>query len=374
MGNLMKIDYRQRMTLTTDSVRLKDIFLVFLKLGLFGFGGPAAHVAMMRQEVVEKRKWLSEQEFLDLWGAAQLIPGPNSTELAIHVGQKLRGWRGLLAAGVSFIVPAFLLVLSLAVFYHHFTNLNQIESFFFGIRPVILAIILDAVVKFRPSALKDINTHLIAVLSLILIYLGTHEVLLIFAVATGYACFVPSRVRSILMPLTDSSIFLYFVKVGSILFGSGYVLVSFLQSDLVDERMWLTQKQLLDAITVGQVTPGPVFTTATFIGYLLKGFKGALLATVGIFLPSFVLVAVSAPFLSRLQSSHIFRKFLDGVNAVSFALLIHVSITLGGKTFISGYSLAIGLLALLLLRRFKNLNSAWLILAAGLLTFFIPQP
>lgn len=379
MGILRKIDYCQRMNSSTNQVSLKDIFSVFLKLGLFGFGGPAAHVAMMRKEVVEKRNWLSQQEFLDLWGATQLIPGPNSTELAIHIGFELRRWSGLLVAGITFILPAFALVLLLAVFYHEFSHLGALQGILSGIRPVIIAIVLDALIKIRPQALKNSSTWLLALMSLILSFLGAQEVLLVLGLGLGYACFFPNRLNSFfLLPIaltsglqqvTGASVFLFFLKIGSVLFGSGYVLLAFLQSELVDERMWLTQKQLLDAITVGQITPGPVFTTATFIGYLLKSYEGAVLATVGIFLPSFFFVAISAPFMNRLKASPFFRKFLDAVNAVSFALLLKVSYELAKTSLMTWPTFLIGLITFLLFLKFKQLNSIWPILVSGVIGY-----
>lgn len=361
----------------TKPVSFKDIFLVFLRLGLFGFGGPAAHVAMMRQEVVEKKQWMSEQEFLDLWGAAQLIPGPNSTELAIHIGYKLKKWKGLIVAGVTFILPAFFLVLILAMLYQQFSYLSKLQAVFAGIRPVMMAIIVDALIKLRRSALKDFPLVLMACLSLWLLFLSANELLLIFGLGLGYALFFPGRLNSLLIlplglssslvPLSSTNLFLYFLKIGSVLFGSGYVLLAFLQNDLVDQRLWLTQTQLMDAITVGQITPGPVFTTATFIGFVLQSYQGAVLATFGIFLPSFLFVALSAPILEKMKASLFVQKFLNAVNAISFALLMKVTFDIGRETFSSWPSFLIGPLALVILMKFKNFNSIWLIISGGIL-------
>lgn len=360
----------------TPIVSQKDLLLVFLKLGIFGFGGPAAHIAMMREEVVERRKWLSQDEFFDLVGATNLIPGPNSTELAIHIGHKMLGTRGLLIAGISFILPAFFLVLALAVLYKNFGSLPELNPVLSTIRPVIVAIVLLALWKFRESAVRNAKELTVALLALLGAILGLNEVLVIFLAGfllAGFGRFsvIPIALAGTVgtIPLTTSSIFFFFLKIGSVLFGSGYVLLAFLKSELVDERMWLTSAQLLDAVTVGQVTPGPVFTTATFIGFLLNGYQGAIVATAGIFLPSFFFVAVSAPFLSRLRSSQFFSRFLNGVNAASFALMGLVTFELGVKSLINIPTIVLGVLAFILLK-FTKLNSAWLIIAAALFGFF----
>lgn len=360
---------------------LSEIFKVFFKLGILGFGGPLAHVAMMRKEVVERRKWLSEQEFMDLLGATHLIPGPNSTELAIHVGHTMGGIRGLFVAGVSFITPAFLCVLGFAVTYVNYGSLPAFEPILAGIRPVIIAIVIEALVKFRRSAIPKVQTAILALIALILIFLNVNEILLILGLAGIYALLYQrsSKILSLapiaLLPsvvsgITSGSIFYFFLKIGSVLFGSGYVLLAFLQTELVDERMWLTQKQLLDAVTVGQFTPGPVFTTATFIGFLLKSYEGAILATLGIFIPSFFFVALSAPFLKYLRSSTFFGKFIDGVNAVSFALLAKVTFDLTRSSFVNPVSVLIGIISISLILKYKNLNSAWLILCGGACGYF----
>lgn len=364
------------MTNATQSVSHRDLLLVFLKLGIFGFGGPAAHIAMMREEVVERRKWLSQDEFFDLVGATNLIPGPNSTELAIHVGHKMLGIRGLFIAGISFILPAFLLVLGLAVLYKNFGSLPELNPVLSSIRPVIVAIVLLALWKFRESAVRNAKELTVALLALLAAILGLNEVLIIFVAGfllagVGRFSVIPVAIASTVgtIPLTTSSIFFFFLKIGSVLFGSGYVLLAFLKNELVDERMWLTSAQLLDAVTVGQVTPGPVFTTATFIGFLLQGYQGAIVATVGIFLPSFFFVAVSAPFLAKLRTSQFFSRFLNGVNAASFALMGLVTFELGVKSLVSFPTVALGVTAFIVLK-FTKLNSAWLILGAGILGFF----
>lgn len=365
---------------STNHFPLKDVFQVFLKLGIFGFGGPLAHIAMMRREVVDNKKWISEQEFMDLVGATHLIPGPNSTELAIHIGYRTAGVAGLLVAGATFILPAFFCVLALAVGYVKYGSLPALEPILAGIRPVILAIVIDALIKFRRSAIPEIKTVLVAMTALALTFMGFNQILILLSLGAIYTCFFNRHLKSLFIlplislpssfvPITSDSIFYFFLKIGSVLFGSGYVLMAFLQTELVEQRMWLTQQQLFDAITVGQITPGPVFTTATFIGYLLKSYQGAVLATLGIFLPSFFFVALSAPYLKKLRGSNGLSKFIDGVNAVSFALLLKVTFDLSKTSLLNVPTYLIGLLALILLLKFKQLNSVWLILSAGVLGY-----
>ncbi len=358
------------MSNAVHAIPMTDIIRVFLKLGTLGFGGPAAHIAMMHDEIVEKRGWLRRDEFFDLVGATNLIPGPNSTELAISIGHRLGGRRGLAVAGVSFILPAFLSVLCLAMLYVRFVSLPILEPVLSGIRPVIVAIVFLALLKFRESALRNVREGLAAGISLALAAMGVNEVAVIFLAGailsgSGRLSLAPLALCVQALPVTGSSIFVFFLKVGSVLFGSGYVLLSFLKTELVDERGWLTANQLLDAISVGQFTPGPVLTTATFIGYLLQGGTGAMLATLGIFLPSFFFVAVSAPFLPRLRSSPVLSRFLDGVNAASFALMALVTAQLGMKSVVSVPTAAIALSAIGVLK-FTRLNSAWVILGGAL--------
>lgn len=364
------------MNLEVSKVSLSELGRIFLKLGATGFGGPAAHVAMMRKEFVEKRQWVNDQEFMDLVGATQLIPGPNSTELAIHLGFLKAGWKGLVLAGVAFILPAFFLVMILSVFYGVYGSLPIFEPVMAGIRPVIVAIILEALWKFRKTAIKNFSTLLMGTAALIFMILGFHEIYLLFGFGILYGFskkrlpfMVAAFPMSLGLPaisLTSSGLFFFFLKIGSVLFGSGYVLLSLLRSELVEKSNWLTDQQLLDAITVGQITPGPVFTTATFIGYLLMSYKGAMLATIGIFLPSFLFVGLSAPFLPKLRSSPFLAGFLDGVNAVSFMLLLKVTFDLGTQSLIHLPTILIGLLSFIVLLKFTRLNSIWLILLGAI--------
>jgi chromate transporter len=352
---------------------------LFGKLGFVAFGGPAAHVAMMRSEVVEQRRWMDDQEFLDLNGATNLIPGPNSTELAIHIGRARAGWWGLLVAGACFIAPATLMVLSFAVLYQRYGSTPSGQSLLYGITPVIIAIVAQALWGLLKTAVKGPLTAIVGAGALVLyVFLGVPEIPLLFGAAIlvfavenvrqrwgGATSFTPLGLLALQLPsvVGTGSIFFSFLKIGSVLFGSGYVLLAFLRSEFVGPGM-LTEQQLLDAVAVGQVTPGPVFTTATFIGYLLEGVPGALVATVGIFLPAFVFVAITGPFIPRLRRSPVFSSLLDGVNVASLALMAGVTWELGRATVVDPLAAAMVVVALVLLVRFK-VNSAWLVVGGG---------
>ena len=360
---------------------LRELALLFLKLGTIAFGGPAAHVAMMEQEVVRRRGWITREKFLDLLGAANLIPGPNSTELAIHVGHTQAGWPGLLVAGVCFILPAALIVTVFAWAYTRFGKLPATSAVLYGVKPVIIAIVLQALWKLSRTAMRTKFLVVVTIAALACSLIGIHELLLLLGaglLSAGYFWIrsgLLSQQRSLVLapaalgalfatstPLTFGllPLFLFFLKVGSVLFGSGYVLLAFLRSDLVERWGWLTNTQLLDAVAVGQVTPGPVFTTATFIGYILGGTKGAIVATVGIFLPAFVFVALSGPLVPRLRKAPVAGAFLDGVNVGSLALMAVVTYQLGRSALIDVFTVASFLLSVLLLIRY-NLNSVWLV-------------
>lgn len=378
-----------------SEVSLREIGLLFFKLGTIAFGGPAAHIALMKEDVVERRRWLSEEKFLDYLSAANLIPGPNSTELAIHIGYHLRGFPGLLVAGSCFIIPAMLIVWSLAWTYVTYGALPEVTSILYGIKPVVIAIILCALWGLTRSAVKSASLGVLAILALALNLSGLNEiaVLVLSGVLALFLINKRSRpqlaVGAILSSLATKSfattalaeaatislsgLFMTFVKIGSVLFGSGYVLLAFLRADFVERLRWLTEAQLLDAVAVGQFTPGPVFTTATFIGYLIAGNAGALLATLGIFLPAFFFVAVSAPLIPKLRQSPRASAFLDGVNVASLALMASVSWQLGRTTLVDLTSIVLTLLAGVALLRYK-INSAWLIIAGaavGALSKFI---
>lgn len=361
------------------SGELRELVRLFTKLGFIAFGGPAAHVAMMRQEVVERRRWMDDQEFLDLNGATNLIPGPNSTELAIHVGRERAGWRGLLVAGACFIVPATLIVLAFAVLYERYGSTPSGQYLLYGITPVIIAIVARALWGLLKTAIKGPLTAIVGAGALILyLFLDVPEISLLFGAALlvfvvenarrrwgGAASVAPLFVFALQLPAVGGtlSIFLSFLKVGSVLFGSGYVLLAFLNSEFVGPGM-LTEQQLLDAVAVGQVTPGPVFTTATFVGYLLEGVPGALVATIGIFLPAFVFVAITGPFIPRLRRSPVLSSLLDGVNVASLALMASVTWQLGWATVVDPFATLIAVVALTLLFWFR-MNSAWLVVGGG---------
>ncbi|QYJ15741.1 putative chromate transport protein [Rubrobacter xylanophilus DSM 9941] len=357
---------------------LRELALLFTKLGFVAFGGPAAHIAMMRDEVVVRRGWMGEQQFLDLVGATNLIPGPNSTELAIHIGRLQAGWRGLVVAGSCFILPAALMVLVLAILYARYGSTPAGESLMYGISPVIIAIILQALWGLGRTAIKDLTTGAVGAGALVLYLLaGIGEIPLLlcggFVVLAareaqrrrGLAAIVPLGALVVQSPAAGGvgSIFLSFLKIGSVLFGSGYVLLAFLRSEFVGPGL-LSERQLIDAVAIGQFTPGPVFTTATFIGYLLEGLPGAAAATAGIFLPAFVFVALTGPFIPRLRRSPVLSGLLDGVNVVSLALMAGVSWELGRAAVVDPATALLALLALALLVRFR-VNSAWLVLGGG---------
>jgi len=364
---------------------------LFLKLGTIAFGGPAAHIAMMEDEVVRRRRWLTHDEFLDLLGATNLIPGPNSTEMAIHIGHRRAGWKGLLVAGASFIVPAVLIVTTFAWAYVRYGSIPEVKGVLYGVKPVIIAIIVQALWSLGRAAIKTRLLAVIGITGIILTFIGLHELLVLLgaglAVAAtrltmrsikGQKSFLSLISASPLVLFLQSGgtnvaaasfslmlLFFFFLKVGAVLYGSGYVLLAFIRADLVNRWHWLTESQLLDAVAVGQVTPGPVFTTATFIGYVLGGTKGAAVATVGIFLPAFVFVAASGPLVPRIRRSPTAGSFLDGVNAAAMSLMVVVTYQLGRAAIIDLPTIALAVISGVLLFRFR-LNSAWLVLSGGI--------
>jgi chromate transporter len=366
----------------TSAQHLREVALLFLKLGVIAFGGPAAHVALMRQEVVQRRKWLEEQQFLDLLGASNLIPGPTSTELAIYLGYTRAGPLGLLLAGGLFILPAMLLVLAFAWAYVQFGSTPQAGAVLYGIKPVILAVIVQAIYGLLRTAVKTWLLAVVVVVTVALFFLGVNPLVPLFGLAIGFSLLEnrqrllsPSHVWFIPFgqlapaatgtePFTVAGLFLTFLKIGATLYGSGYVLLAFLHDDFVSRLGWLTDRQLLDAVAVGQFTPGPVFTTATFIGYLLGGLPGAVLATIAIFLPSFVFVAIVYPFVPRLRASPWTSRFLDGANAAAVGLMAAVAWQLATSSIVDVITAVLGLVAAIVLIRFR-VNSAWLVLAGG---------
>jgi len=377
------------MAANPDRRRVGEVAWLFLKLGTTAFGGPAAHIAMMEDEVVRRRGWLARDEFLDLLGATNLIPGPNSTEMAIHIGHRRAGWPGLLVAGSCFILPATLIVGGIAWAYVRYGHFPRVEGLLYGVKPVIIAIVLQALWGLGRTALKTKTLAAVAVGAAALSFLGVHELLILFGMgflflvgrnafqrlrhdATPLPGFAPAlplaasvgAATAAVTPFGLWPMFLFFLKVGSVLFGSGYVLLAFLRADLVDRWHWLTESQLLDAVAVGQVTPGPLFTTATFIGYVLGGWPAAVVATIGIFLPAFFFVAVSGPLIPRLRRSAIAGAVLDGVNVASLALMAVVAWHLGRAALVDWLTVTLALGASVLLLRYK-LNSAWLVLSGA---------
>jgi len=370
---------------------LKDVALLFLRLGTISFGGPAAHIAMMEDEVVKRRKWITHEYFLDLLGATNIIPGPNSTEMGIHIGYLRAGWKGLVAAGVCFILPAVSMTLLLAHLYVQFGSVPQFANFIWGIRAAVIAIILAALIRLGRPKIKDpfmvtvgaavgaLNFfHVDAILLLgaagvLGLVWGNRKRLIgrslsIFSMVAFPVALVSlsESVPREVIPPTVPGLGLFFLKTGSILYGSGYVLAAFLQGGLVGANHWLTQTQLLDAIAVGQFTPGPVLSTATFIGYVILGFPGALVSTAGIFLPSFIYVLAISPFVPKLRKSPSTSGFLDGVNAASLGLMLAVCATLGIATLVNAgtWTIFIAAAAVILI---WNLHAAWIVVGAAIL-------
>jgi chromate transporter len=370
---------------------LTDLALLFLRLGTTAFGGPAAHIAMMEDEVVRRRRWLSREQFLDYVGATNLIPGPNSTELAIHIGHARAGGAGLLVAGAAFILPAMLLTGAAAWAYVRYGTLPEAAGVLYGIKPVVLAVVAQALWGLARTAVKTRTLAALGILATAAAAGGVHELLVLGGAGAAMALLrarPPGRSRAATVWLTAMlgtstagtpasamstaagvavgtwPLFLVFAKAGALLFGSGYVLLAFLRADLVERLGWLTEAQLIDAIAVGQVTPGPVFTTATFIGYLLGGPGAAAAATIGIFLPAFVFVALSGPLVPRLRRSPTAGSVLDGVNVASLSLMAVVAWQIGGTALVDVPTVALAVASLVALVRFR-LNSAWLVVAGA---------
>lgn len=379
--------------------RLLELATVFSKLGIIAFGGPAAHIAMMDDEVVKRRQWMDRERLLDLLGISNLIPGPNSTELAIHIGLERAGWQGLLVAGTCFILPAMLMVWALAIVYEQYRSLPEVGWLLYGVKPAIAAIILQALWKLGKSAIKNTQTFCAGLVVALLSFWGSNEILLLLL--AGLAVMLISRWRAakltghnslLFLPIsttftsdvasitasasttgsgiaaspTSIAVFFFFLKIGLVLYGSGYVLLAFLQQELVERSHWLTSQQLLDAIAIGQITPGPVFTTATFVGYLLAGHLGAIAGTVGIFLPAFVLVALVKPWATKLRRSPWASGFLDGVNVASLGLMAVVTWQLGRTAVVDGMTVGVAIASCIALFRFQ-INSAWLVVGGGLI-------
>ncbi len=355
---------------------LKEVAKLFLRLGFTAFGGPAAHIAMMRHEVVEKRKWMSDQHFLDLIGATNLIPGPNSTEMAMHVGQERAGAKGLVTAGLCFILPAVIITGIFAWLYKEYGWLPEVQPFVYGIKPAIIAVILAAIFPLAKTSFKSTELWILGAAVLALSLLGFNEIMLMFgagliAVAihlvrkqAAIHRFIPLALIQIpdagLLSPANINLFLIFLKIGSILYGSGYVLFAFLDAELVATGM-LSRQQLIDAIAVGQFTPGPVFSSVTFIGYQISGLSGAIVSTIGIFLPSFVFVAFLNPLVKRMRSSALFASFLDAVNAASVAIIVAVCFAMGRDSIYDWRTALIAVACIAITFGFRKVNSAWIV-------------
>jgi len=366
------------------SYRLSEVIRLFLRLGVTAFGGPAAHIAIMHDEVVTRRKWVSEHEFLDLLGAANLIPGPTSTELAIYLGFQRVGWIGLVLAGVCFILPAMLIVLALAWAYVRFGSTPLVNGIFYGILPAVIAIVTQALCNLGRRAVKNWLTGVLGFLVVGLYFLGVNILILLLTagliamvwgnftrikrlpVATFWLPLAGAGILAGSIPFSRLLLFLNFLKIGATLYGSGYVLLAYLHTDFVHNLGWLTDRQLINAIAIGQVTPGPVFTTATFIGYLLGGVPGALIATAGIFLPAFFFVAAFSLMIRPIRNSPWTAGFMDGVNVASLGLMLGVTVQLARTAILDPITTLIALVSLFLLLRFK-LNSTWLIVGGVLI-------
>ena len=386
-------------TLSARRRALGELAWLFSRLGTTAFGGPAAHIAMMEDEVVNRRRWLTREQFLDLLGATNLIPGPNSTELAIHIGHARAGWAGLLVAGACFILPATLIVTVCAWAYMRFGRLPEAAGILYGVKPVVIAVVLQALWRLGRTAIRGPGLTLLALGAAGANALGMGELAVLGAASLlaavthwirtssrpappaaglGALLIAPILPRSALAAAGAGAagataaaavglwpLFAFFVKVGSVLFGSGYVLLAFLRGGLVHDRGWLTEPQLLDAVAIGQVTPGPVFTTATFIGYVLAGGPGAAAATIGIFLPAFVFVAMSGPLVPRLRRSPLAGAVLDGVNAGSLALMGVVAAQLATSAVVDGLTLALAVGSAVCLLGLR-VNSSWLVLGGAI--------
>lgn len=356
---------------------LREVAFAFLKFGFTAFGGPAAHIGMFHDEFVKRRKWLTDQHFLDLLGATNLIPGPNSTEMSMHIGYVRAGFVGLFVGGACFILPAALIVLLLAWLYVEYGATPAAEWLLYGIKPVVIAVILQAVWNLGRKAVKTGLLGVVGTAVLVLYLLGLNELLLLFGGALlvmllenwrrlregSAALFVPITLlaqTAITEAYSVSQLFLTFLKIGSVLYGSGYVLLAFLRSDLVERLGWLTDQQLLNAVAIGQFTPGPLFTTATFIGYIVGGALGAVVATLGIFLPGFIFVAITNPLIPRMRRSPWLGALLDGVNAAAIGLMAAVTLELGQAALVDALTIALAIAAAVLLIRYR-INSTWLI-------------
>ncbi len=374
----------------SENNKLKEIALLFFKLGAIAFGGPASHIAMMEDEVVTKRKWMTQEHFLDLIGATNLIPGPNSTEMTMHCGHERGGWKGMIIAGVSFILPAVFITSIFAWLYAEYGELPNVKPFIYGIKPAVIAIIIMAAYKLGKKALKNFELGVLGVITIIACLAGIPEIAVLFgAGAIGLLLYyfklkngtIKSFLPLLLVQSSDAifiskiKILLIFLKVGAILYGSGMVLFAFLDAELVNTG-YMSKQTLMDSVAVGQMTPGPVLSTATFIGWQLQGFWGAILATVGIFLPSFVFVLLLNPIIPKLRKSKVVGAFLDAVNVAAVGLIVAVCIEMSVSTLTDWRTIVIAIIAIVIVFIFKKLNSAFIVIGGSFLGYaltYIPD-
>lgn len=369
--------------------KLREIALVFLRIGFLGFGGPAVHIAMMEEELVRRRKWISSEHFLDLIGATNLIPGPNSTEMTMHCGYERAGWKGLWVAGLCFIGPAILLTSIVAWAYQRYGHLPDVLPFIYGIKPAILAVLFILIFRLAQKAVKSIWLGFLGLAAIFLAWLGAHEIALLFGMGAlgmlvqvvrknqqdklmGLAPMIFLQAGSLAADDKLVKLFWIFLKIGATLYGSGYVLFAFMEAELVS-RHWMTTAQLTDAIAVGQFTPGPVFSSATFVGWQMAGWSGALIASIAIFLPSFLLVGLLRPLIPVLRKSKWLSAFLDAVNVVAVAMILHVCMQMGAESIRDWRTIVIAVLAIAVTYKYPRLNTAWTILGAALMGYLLWQ-
>ena len=369
----------------SETQKLKEIAILFFKLGSIAFGGPAAHIAMMEDEVVHKRKWMTQEDFLDLIGATNLIPGPNSTEMTMHCGHERAGWKGLFVAGFCFIFPAVVITAVFAWLYQQYGQLPEVTPFIYGIKPAVIAIIVMAAYRLGKKAVKTTELAIIGIVAIVVCLFGIHEIIVLFGCGviglllyfiknnqSTLNSFLPLLFFQALSPekIGTLKIFFSFLKIGAILYGSGYVLFAFLDAELVTNG-WLSRQELIDAVAIGQITPGPVLSTATFIGWQLNGVYGALAATLGIFLPSFLFVLLLNPLIPKMRKSKIIRPILDAVNVAAVALIIVVCIEMAKDTFIDWRTLIIAILSLITVFIFKKVNSAFIVICGAIIGYLL---
>lgn len=362
---------------------LKEVAFLFFKLGCIAFGGPAAHIAMMEDEVVKKRKWMTHQHFLDLVGATNLIPGPNSTEMTMHCGHERAGWKGLVVAGACFIFPAVVITMIFAWLYQQYGQLPKVEPFIYGIKPAVIAIILGAVYQLGEKALKNAGLGILGALTLTACLLGVHEILALFTCGflglawhfirnskSSFNSFTPLVLLQATVSASTLKILWIFFKVGALLYGSGYVLFAYLDAELVSTGL-LARQELIDAVAVGQFTPGPVLSTATFIGWQMNGFWGAIAATFGIFLPSFIFVAILNPLIPKMRKSKIIASFLDAVNVAAVAVIVAVCVEMGKDTLTDWRTILIATLNIIAVFVFKKMNSAFIVIGGAFVGYIL---